>query len=170
MLDTFEIVTDPIKARRWAGGGIFQPAEVRINGHPLIELIRVAEEPWTSAEYLERLPEFENPAEFIFEPGAYMHLGAHQFLLPSRNWLDQPEEPGFILDENDPRRHKTTVLGCSCGITECWFVQVRIEVEPDVVRWSDFGQFHRPDWIYALGPFMFDRHAYEAQLARELAF
>jgi hypothetical protein len=33
------------------------------------------------------------------------------------------------------------------------------------VTWSDFEQFHRSDWRYDLGPFVFERAAYEAQLA-----
>jgi hypothetical protein len=69
-------------------------------------------------------------------------------------------------DADDPRRDKATVLGCTCGVTECWFMQARIEVGPGWVRWSDFGQFHRPHWHYGLGPFTFDRRQYESQLAQ----
>jgi hypothetical protein len=58
------------------------------------------------------------------------------------------------------------VLGCTCGITECWFVQARVEIGQDVVRWFDFGEFHRPHWRYGLGPFTFARKQYESQLAQ----
>lgn len=54
----------------------YRQAQIAINGQPLIELVRVAEEPWARAEYLERLPEFENPKEFRFEPGDYHYLPA----------------------------------------------------------------------------------------------
>ncbi|MDY3557294.1 hypothetical protein R5W24_006482 [Gemmata sp. JC717] len=136
---------------------------------PLIELVRRAEEPWARAEYLERLPEFENPDEFKFEPGDYHYLSAAQLLLPSRELLDGPRDPGFVLDPDDPRRTKATVLGCTCGITQCWFLQVRVTLLPEVVVWSEFGQFHRPHWRYNLGPFTFDRKQYEAQLASGVA-
>lgn len=69
-----------------------------------------------------------------------------------------------MLAPDDPRRRKATVLGCTCGITGCWFLLVRITMLDDVVLWSDFEQFHRP-WIYTLGPFVFDRKAYLEQLA-----
>jgi hypothetical protein len=59
------------------------------------------------------------------------------------------------------------VLGCTRGITQCWFLQVRVEFLPEVVVWSEFGHFHRPHWKYGLGPFIFDRRQYETQLVRE---
>lgn len=165
IVDRFELLIDPAAVVRWPEGGGFQPAEVRINGRPLITLVRAAEEPWARAEYLERLPNFDSPDEFRFEPGDYNNLAAHRVLLPSREWLGAPSEPGFVLDAGDPRRGKAMVLGCTCGISECWFVQARIQVFSEVVRWSEFGQFHRPEWVYRLGPFTFDRREYEAQLA-----
>lgn len=68
-----------------------------------------------------------------------------------------------MLAPDDRRRRKATVLGCTCGIVECWFLMVEITLLDDVVIWSDFEQFHRP-WVYALGPFVFDRAAYERAL------
>ncbi len=164
MLDRFDVLIDPAAVVRWPEGGGFQPAEVWINDRPLLELVRAAEEPWARAENAERTPDpdtFSGPVT----PGAYLYPAACSVLLPSREWLGDPPDPGFVLDADDPRRGKAMVLGCTCGISECWFVQARIEVGPDVVRWSDFGQFHRPEWVYGLGPFTFDRRQYEAQLA-----
>lgn len=161
--DSFEIVIDPAAAVYWPEGGGFQPAEVRINGRSLIEMVRAAEVPWAQAENAERTPDpdsFSGPVT----PGAYLYPSARSIQLPSREWLGEPSEPGFVLDADDPRRGKAMVLGCTCGISECWFVQARIEVSPDVVQWSDFGQFHRPEWVYGLGPFTFDRRLYEEQL------
>jgi len=166
VLDDFEVLIKPHPFVHRPDGHGFQPATVRINGRPLIELVRAAEEPWAKAEYLERLPEFENPDGFRFVPGDYHYLPAHRVLLPSREWLGEPSEPGFVLDADDPRRNKATVLGCTCGIIQCWFLQVRVQVLPEVIVWSDFGQFHRPHWRYDLGPFTFDRRDYEAQLAQ----
>jgi hypothetical protein len=162
-MDRFEVLIDPAAVVRWPEGGGFQPAEVRINGRPLLELVRAAEEPWARAENTERMPGPDTHSGPV-TPGAYLYLPAHLVLIPSCEWLGEPAEPGFLLEVDDPRRGKAIVLGCTCGISECWFVQARIEVGPDVVRWSEFGQFHRPAWDYGLGPYAFDRREYEAQL------
>jgi hypothetical protein len=165
MLDRFEVLINSAAIVRWPEGGGFQPAEVRINGCSLIELVREAEKPWVRSENAEWTPD---PDTFSGQlvPGAYLYLAAHAVLLPSRKWLGASSDPGFLLDADDPRRGKAMVLGCTCGISECWFVQARIDVGPDVVRWSEFGQFHRPHWRYDLGPFTFDRRQYELQLAQ----
>jgi hypothetical protein len=167
LVDRFEVTLYPSFADCPPERRQHRQARIGINGWPLIELVRVAEEPWARAEYLERLPEFEDPTEFQFEPGDYHYLSAARLLLPSRELLGQPRNPGFALEPGDPRCSKTTVLGCTCGIVECWFLQVRIEARPEVVVWSEFGQFHRPHWRYDLGPFTFDRRQYESQLAPE---
>jgi hypothetical protein len=106
----------------------------------------------------------EDPADDTIA-GEYLGLPESRLRLPSRALLDRPLgiEDGFVLAPDDPRRGKATVLGCTCGIIECWFLMVRITLLDDVVIWSDFEQFHR-DWVYALGPFVFDRAAYERAL------
>lgn len=141
----------------------YRQAQISINDVPLIELVRTAEEPWVRAEYEERRQEFENPAEFTLKPGAYMYLPADLVLLPCRNLLDQPGS-WFELKPDDPERGKAALLGCDCGDIGCWLFQVRAQLQPDVVAWSDFGQFHRPEWRLDLGPFVFDRRQYEAEL------
>jgi hypothetical protein len=166
MVDRFEVKLYPPLGDCSPERARYRQAQIVINGRPLIELVRAAEEPWARAEYPERLPEFENPEEFRFEPGDYHYLPASCLLLPSRENLGQPRDPGFVLEPDDLRRTKATVLGCTCGITQCWFLQVRIELLPEVVVWSDFGQFHRPQWRYDLGPYRFDRKQYESQLMR----
>jgi len=166
-VDRFEVTLYPSLAACLPERRPYRQARIAINGQPLIELVRVAEEPWARAEYQERLPEFDNPEEFRFEPGDYHYLTAARLLLPSRELLDRPRDPGFVLGPDNPCRGKATVLGCTCGIVECWFVQVRVQLLAEVVIWSDFGQFHRPLWQYDLGPFTFDRRQYEAQLAQD---
>jgi hypothetical protein len=166
-VDRFEVTLYPPLAECPLERRPYRQAHIAINSRPLIELVRDAEEPWARAEYLERLPELENPDEFQFEPGDYHYLSASCLLLPSRELLGQPRAPGFVLEPEDPRRDKATVLGCTCGIVECWFLQVRVQVLPTMVTWSEFGQFHRPHWRYDLGPFNFDRMQYESQLAQE---
>jgi hypothetical protein len=46
MPDRFEVVLDLAAVIHWPGGGNFQPADVRIHGRPLLELVRAVEEPW----------------------------------------------------------------------------------------------------------------------------
>lgn len=167
-MDRFEVTLYPASTECPPKGLRFRQARIAINGVPLIEFVRVAEEPWARAEYLERLPQFANPDEFKFEAGDYHYLSAARLLPPSRELLGQPRDPGFVLEPDDPRRTKATVLGCTCGITECWFVQVRVELLSQVVVWSEFGQFHRPNWRYDLGPFTFDRKQYESQLVPDV--
>ncbi|MGC4115157.1 MAG: hypothetical protein QM765_11220 [Myxococcales bacterium] len=79
--------------------------------------------------------------------------------------LGEPYKHCFKTSPDDPRNTKSLVLSCTCGVTECWFLLVSITVHPDRVEWSDFCQFHR-DWHYDLGPFVFERKAYEAALIR----
>lgn len=88
---------------------------------------------------------------------------------------------GLGRDEVDWRRHllgestgkgglwldgRTLLLGCICSEWECWPLYARITVDESSVFWHDFDNPYR-DWTYAeLGPFRFDRAAYEHQVAR----
>ncbi|MER6943011.1 hypothetical protein ABT294_03205 [Nonomuraea sp. NPDC000554] len=61
-------------------------------------------------------------------------------------------------------RHETMLLGCTCGIAECWALLAKIELTDSVVRWSGFRNNHR-DWdLSLLGPFVFSRRQYERAL------
>ena len=61
---------------------------------------------------------------------------------------------------------RAAVLGCECGVAECWPLRVRITWRDDTVVWSDFEQPNRP-WSYErLGPFVFAREPYEQAVAR----
>lgn len=59
------------------------------------------------------------------------------------------------------------VLGCPCGIPDCWPLTARVCLAEDIVCWSRFQNWHRAkgcvsEWNYcALGPFFFDRQQYE---------
>jgi hypothetical protein len=96
--------------------------------------------------------------------GDYHYLPPSMLFLPERNLLDKPRSlaAGFVVPDNDPALSKATVLGCTCGIWECWFLLVKITLGDSVVQWSDFQQFYR-EWQYDL-LFTFDRVAYEREL------
>jgi hypothetical protein len=157
-LDSFEL-------HRVNKGGI-HVAAITINGEPLLDLVRRVEVPFVERELATRIAKGEDASELTraLVAGDYDPLPAPMLLWPSRELLDKPTgASGFTLDPNDPRRRKATVLGCTCGIIECWFLQVRIDVADDNVRWSDFNQFHR-NWAYELGPFVFPRDRYEHEI------
>lgn len=74
------------------------------------------------------------------------------------HFLGQPEVSQF--GDGD-----TVLLGCICGTWDCWPLSAHIDVRHDVVEWRGFRHGFR-EWDYqALGPFVFDRAAYEEQFA-----
>jgi hypothetical protein len=168
VLDRFEAQVDPAGYVSWPGGGGFQPVELRVNGRGLIDLVREIEIPYVRREYDERIASGQAPDEPGRRDalaGGYLYPSGIDVFLPSRNLLGEPYPHGFATEPEDPRNRKSLLLQCSCGITECWFLLATITVAEGTVTWSDFCQFHR-DWKYDLGPFVFDRVSYEAQLVR----
>ncbi len=143
-----------------------RPIKILINGVPLLEMVREAEESLVRAEHEERIARGEDTEGYRILAGDYHYAPHSMILLPSRNLLDEPYRPGFVLKPDDPRIGKATVLGCTCGVMDCWLLQVRVTLSRSSVRWSEFGQFHRPRWKYNIGPFLFDRGQYESELAR----
>ena len=59
---------------------------------------RQAEEPFVKAEIKERRAQGDDIDEISFPSGDYMYLPPSQVLLPSRNFLDEPCNHGFLLD------------------------------------------------------------------------
>jgi hypothetical protein len=132
---------------------------ITINGRELVEIIRTAELPFALAEGHPDLA------------GAYAGLPPELAFLPSMHLLGDPDDlySGLVRTGEDT---KPAVLVCECGEPGCWPLCVRIDVEPGVVVWTDFEQPHRARddgrnaaWSHAaVGPFRFDRAAYEAAL------
>ena len=130
----------------------FYRVDIVINGQRLIDLAREVELPFAEAEGR------------LVHAGEYQNLPPRAVFLPSRSWL--PENGEEI----------TELLICGfCGTWGCWPLEARITVEDERVVWSDFCQPHRskskpPVWRYdRLGPFVFDRRQYEAELGKMLA-
>lgn len=73
---------------------------------------------------------------------------------PSKHWLGEPVDVVF---------ERVAVLDGTCGVAGCCGVSARISVGDAEVTWSDFAV--GPDSALDLGPFVFDRAAYEAVLA-----
>lgn len=149
----FGVNADPTRCIKWPSGGGFQPIDIYIDGKLLLDLVREVEEPLTN--YTE--------GDGGFRPGDYLSLPASLTYLPNRNFFDEPWNHYFQCLPGDIHYGKSTLLGCTCGIIECWFIVARISLTPTIVTWSHFGQFHR-NYEYDLGPFIFERKQYEHQL------
>lgn len=110
---------------------------ILINGQSLIDLVRTVELPFAEAE---GKPDIA---------GKY----------------------GWLCDVDcEIQRLKTEecmLLGCNCGIPDCWPLTARVSLAEDIVCWSRFLNWHRTEghanpWDHsALGPFIFDRQQYE---------
>lgn len=73
-------------------------------------------------------------------------------------WED-PKDPWF-----DGGR--VAIGACGCSSPGCDALLVKIDMFDDVVVWHDFRRHNRPAVLYpGLGPFRFDRRAYESALA-----
>ncbi|MFJ8023752.1 hypothetical protein [Streptomyces sp. NPDC096311] len=80
---------------------------------------------------------------------------------PLRRFLGDPT-PEFA----DPSTGTTPVLGCSCGLWGCWPLLAVITTTPATVTWTSFRQPFRKEWgELSMGPYVFDRAAYDAALA-----
>jgi hypothetical protein len=99
---------------------------------------------------------------FEQETGIETRPPSYAGLVPS-NFRCAPATEHYLgRAEDRAEGAKTQLLGCSCGEWGCWPLLARIVVEPDMVRWVEFEQPHRPDRDYSgFGPFAFDRVAYE---------
>ena len=118
---------------------------ISINGTSLIELARTVEQPWADREGKPDLA------------GSYAGLGPWAFGGTSAHFLDRPRAVWF--GDGD-----TVLLGCDCGEWGCWPLTADISTGDTTVVWTHFRQGHR-DWdLSALGPFTFERTAYELAL------
>ncbi len=111
---------------------------ILINGKSLIDLVRPVELP-----FAEREGEPERAGRY--------------------GWLSDVE-----CEIQRLQTEECTVVGCNCGIPDCWPLTTRVSLAEDIVCWSRFQNWHRvkgcvSEWDHsALGPFVFDRHQYEA--------
>jgi len=136
-------------------GGPDIGVRIIINARELVELAREAELPYATRE---GHPDIA---------GAYGYFGPMFVFSPARHFYG---EPAHDWTDGNGRIY---VLSCSCGIPECWALSARVVLSDTEVIWADFRQTHRGplsvsgQWRYdSLGPFIFDRRAYDKELAK----
>lgn len=132
--------------RPWVDWGV-RRALIRIDGRPLLDIVRELEAPIAAANGEPDLA------------GQYGYLPAAEVLLPSRRLLGMLAHPGLGYGE------KVSVLECECGCEGCWPLLMRIAVTDDFVIWRDPEQLHRKHWVYpAHWQLVFDRRQYQQAL------
>ena len=130
--------------------GLVDAVDIIINDRNLLDLARGAELPFASRDGRPH------------SAGSYVGLPVEAVFVPSRRLLGKPE------DGWDDWGGRISVLGCGCGVVGCWPLQAKITVTEDRVTWSNFVQPHRRRWRHdRLGPFVFEREAYEKVLSGE---
>jgi hypothetical protein len=128
-------------------GSSYDAIQLLIDGNSLITLAHQAEQPYALRE------------------GHPNIAGAYGWLTASS--ANQTALASGSKDDED----KIPLLECSCGVPGCWPLLAKVTVSESHVTWSDFEQPHRGPlsaachWAYgALGPFVFDRKAYDLQV------
>ncbi|WTW92156.1 hypothetical protein OG216_01685 [Streptomycetaceae bacterium NBC_01309] len=143
-------------APQWSvGGGNIEVLEYLVDGVSFLELVRRAELPDALAEQAERTAEFApDPAPLL--AGTYMYLPG----LTVEHLLGAKADAApHGVDEGE-----TMLLGCDCGVFECWALTATITADEDTVTWSSLRNTYR-DWNYdSLGTLTFARPQYETSL------
>lgn len=127
----------------------FVAAQIHIDQTSLIDLLKQFEQPFAN------------------------HEGSPD-LAGSYGWLSKEYAFHSLMGCESRSNGKIILLGCTCGIDECWPMLARVKTTETSVVWSDFEQPYRTSnhpnpWDYSgFGPFVFDRSAYEAELEKLL--
>ena len=122
---------------------------VTINGEPLLELIRQREQSFAAKEGQASIA------------GDYAYLSLIDF---EELFLRAALEADLAQDERD-----VVLLGCPCGIWDCWYLALKAKFEADAIRFSDFTNPRRKDWRYGL-EFKFDRVNFVSEISKIASF
>ncbi|WP_241826922.1 hypothetical protein [Streptomyces graminilatus] len=144
----FPVSDDPSAPLRWGmrvGGTDLRVLVAKATRH----LWRKEHQKWTEAKQ-ERFLLTQHIGLYVEEVGD-----------PLRHFLGDPS-PRFT----DSCAGATPLLGCVCGDWACWPLLALVTATSETVTWSSFRQPHREQWgELDMGPYVFDRTAYEAALA-----
>lgn len=140
----WEIGTSNGRPLPYGGGALVQ---ISVNGEPLRELVRRCEVV-AAAESGRSAP-----------PGSYSPPWGYRF--DRGLFFGQP----LAAELRDP--DGVMLMGCACGVVQCWPLVVRIGGDMSRVVWSSLTQPFRSEWDYSsLQPLIFERPAYEREVAR----
>lgn len=134
---------------------------VRVDGTDLRSLAAEAARPlWLGEEHVQEMTPEEQERTLLHQYGG---VPESDLVVPAaRHFLGEG-----AAEFRDTASGTQVVLGCVCTVWECWPLHARVEVAPETVTWSGFRQTRRPEWgELPLGPYVFDRAAYEHALAR----
>ena len=126
-------------------------AVIKIDGRELIEIVKEVELQITSKTSETSLA------------GEYAYLPLHLVKAPSNLLIGGDISP-YLEEENGKR----SILECTCGCEGCWPLRARITTDRDIIRWREFEQPHRKNWIYPDSfEFIFSRSQLEQALKVE---
>ena len=122
---------------------------VAINGEPLLELIRRCEQSFAAKDGQASIA------------GSYAYLSLIDF---EELFLRAALEADLAQDERD-----VVLLGCPCGIWNCWYLALKIKFETETVKLYEFKNPRRKDWRYGL-EFKFDRVSFVSEISKIASF
>ena len=132
-----------------SNGESFTEVVVTINDEPLLELIRQCEQSFAAKEGQASIA------------GGYAYLSLIDF---EELFLRTALEADLAQDERD-----VVLLGCPCGIWDCWYLALKIKFEENTVKFTDFTNPRRKDWQYGL-EFKFDRADFMSEISKVASF
>ena len=122
---------------------------VTINGEPLLELIKRREQGFAAKDGQASIA------------GGYAYLSLIDF---EELFLRAALEADLAQDERD-----VVLLGCPCGIWDCWYLALKIKFETETVKLYDFTNPRRKNWRYGL-EFKFDRVSFVSEISKIASF
>lgn len=127
----------------------FTEVVIAINGEPLLELIKRREQ------------SFAVKGGQASIAGGYAYLSLIDF---EELFLRAALEADLAQDERD-----VILLGCPCGIWDCWYLALKVKFEADTIKLTDFTNPRRKDWRYGL-EFKFDRMSFVSEISKIASF
>lgn len=122
---------------------------VAINGEPLLELIKRREQSFAAKDGQASIA------------GDYAYLSLIDF---EELFLRAALEADLAQDERN-----AVLLGCPCGIWDCWYLTLKIKFETETVKLYEFKNLRRKDWQYGL-EFKFDRVSFVGEISKIASF
>lgn len=132
-------------------GESFTEVAVAINGEPLLELIRRREQSFAAKDGQASIA------------GSYAYLSLIDF---EKLFLDALLPNGRLAASGE---RSVVLLGCPCGIWDCWYLALKAKFEAETVKLYEFKNLRRKDWQYGL-EFKFDRVSFVSEISKIASF